>query len=274
MMQVNFEKNSFEKRMKSMLTVDFKRMFTSTFFYLMLGICFVVPILILVMTTMMEGTTPIDHNTGLPGEPIEAFDFVWQILGSVSSSSSDAASTGMSMDLVSMCNVNMMYFAVAVLVCVFVSDDFRSGYAKNLFTVRAKKTDYVISKTLVSFLGSAGMILAFILGAIVGGAVSSLPFTMEGFDSWNLLACILSKMLLTLIFVAIYLLMSVIAKQKLWLSILLSLGVGMLLFMMIPMLTPLDATFMHVVLCLIGGVLFAIGLGAISNQVLKKTSLV
>lgn len=46
-------------------------------------------------------------------------------------------------------NINMLYFFVAVFVCLFVSDDFRSGYAKNLFTVRSKKSDYVISKTLV-----------------------------------------------------------------------------------------------------------------------------
>lgn len=46
--------------------------------------------------------------------------------------------------------------------------------------------------------------------------------------------------------------------------------VGMFLFMMIPMLTPLDAGIMNVVMCLVGGVLFSVGFGAISNQVLKK----
>lgn len=66
--------------------------------------------------------------------------------------------------------------------------------------------------------------------------------------------------------------MSVVAKQKLWLSILLSMMIGMLLFIMIPMLTPLDATIVNVLLCGVGGVGF--GLGAVSNLVLKKTSLV
>ena len=42
----------------------------------------------------------------------------------------------------------------------------------------------------------------------------------------------------------------------------------------LPMLTPLNATFMNVVLCLAGGATLSTGLGAISNQVLKKTSLV
>ena len=150
-MEKRFENNSFSKRLKSMLRVDFRRMFTMPLLYIVLGVCLAVPILILVMTTTMEGSTPIDHTTGLPGEPIQGFENVWQILGSVS-----GQSAGMQMDLVSMCNINMMYFAVAVLVCIFVSEDFTSGYAKNLFTVRAKKTNYVISKTIVGFIGGAG----------------------------------------------------------------------------------------------------------------------
>ena len=114
------------------------------------------------------------------------------------------------MDLVSMCNINMMYFAIAALVYVFVCDDFRSGYAKILFTVRAKKTDYVISKTIVCSIGGGAMILAFFLGSIIGGAIAS----------------------------------------------------------------PLDAGIIHIILCLVGSVGFAVGMGAISNLILKKTSLV
>ena len=168
----------------------------------------------------------------------------------------------------------MLYFAIAALVCIFVADDFRSGYAKNLFTVRAKKTDYVASKTLVLSFGAAMMVLAFFIGSIVGGAVSGLSFEMVGFGALNLVWCILSKIVLVSVFVPIYLIMSVVAKQKLWMSILLSMIVGMFLFMMIPMLTPLNATLGNVLICAVGGVLFAIGLGAISNVVLKKTSLV
>ena len=207
---------------------------------------------------------------------MEGFDFVWQILGSVSGGAAQQPTdqAAMSMDLVSMCNINMMFFAVAVLVCIFIADDFRSGYTKNLFTVRAKKTDYVISKTLVCFIGSACMLVAFFVGSVIGGGVAGLPYTMDGFNGLNLLFCMLSKILLLPVFVSIFTVMSVIAKQKAWLSICLSLGVGMLLFMMIPTLTPLNASIVHVLGCLVGGVLFAVGLGAISNLILKKTSLV
>lgn len=266
-MAVNFEKNTFSKRLKTMLSVDFRRMFTMPFFYIMAGISLVIPILVLVMTTMMDGSVSVNPQTG-EETVIEAFDSAWQAIGSIS-----GEGAMLDMSLTGMCNINLIYFMISVLVCCFVADDFRSGYSKNLFTVRAKKADYVISKTLVCFVGGVGMILAFFIGTVLGGAIAGLPFTMGAATAGSIVMCMISKMLLVAVFVAIYLLASVIAKQKLWLSILLSLMVGMFLFTMIPMITPLTSTVMNVVLCLAGGVLFGTGLGAVSSAVLNKRDL-
>lgn len=267
-MVVKFESQSFAKRLKSMLKVDFRRMLTMPLFYLMIGISVVVPVLILVMTTMMDGTVSVDPTTGVE-TVMEGFKNTWQAIGTVSSEGS-----AMSMDLTGMCNINMMYFAAAVFVCLFVAEDFRSGYAKNLFTVRPNKLDYVISKTLVGFTCGAGMIIGWVIGAVIGGAISGLPFELGTAGVGGLVMCIISKIFLMLIFVAISLAVAVAAKQKAWLSICCSLGGGMLLFTMIPMLTPLDSGIMNVMLCLAGGVMFSIGLGAVSNIILKKTALV
>ena len=86
--------------------------------------------------------------------------------------------------------------------------------------------------------------------------------------------CMLSKVFIMAIFVSIQLLASVLAKQKLWLSILGSFAISMLLFTMIPMMSPLNATIINAIMCLAGGALFSVGLGALSNLVLQKTSLV
>ena len=268
-------KNTFSKRLGSMLKVDFKRLFLSRSFYIIVAASLLAPILILVMTTMMDGSVSVNPQTG-EETVIEGFDNVWQIIGSVSDPNASASGdmSAMSMDIVSMCNINMLYFAIAALVCIFVADDFRRGYAKNLFTVRAKKSDYVASKTLVLTFGASMMILAFFVGSLVGGAVSGLSFEMIGFNAGNLVLCVLSKMVLVSVFVPIYLIMSVVAKQKLWLSILLSFGVGMFLFNIAPMVSPLNSGLLQVILCTAGGAGFAIGMGAISNVVLKKTSLV
>lgn len=278
-----FEYNGFGKRLKSMMKVDFRRMFTMRLFYIIAGACFVMPILILTMTTTFgdeDGKDGAKHpSTAVTAEAEPTFENAWQIIGTFSggneSSSDTSANTNtvpaapeMSMDM------TMLYFGMAVLVCLFVSEDFKSGYSKNLFTVRAKKSDYVISKTLVCFVGSAFMLIAFFVGAMIGGAIAGLSFDLGTANVGSIVMCMLSRIFLAAAFVAIFLAVSVVAKEKTWLSMVGSLGIGMLLFTMIPSLTPLNSTIINVALCLVGGATFATGLGAISNLILKRTSLV
>ena len=266
-MNIKFEKNTFQKRMKSMLAVDFRRMFTTPLYYIMVGISLVMPILSLVMTTMMDGSVTTDPQTGKE-TVMEGFKNVWQIIGTSSGSSS------MSMDITSMCNINMMFFIIAIFVCIFVTDDFRSGYSKNLFTVRANKLDYVISKLVVGFVAGASMLIAFFIGSMLGGVFAGLPFELVDVTPLNIVMSMLAKIFIVSIFVAIYLLASVVAKNRLWLSLILSFGIGMLMFTMIPIITPLNSTIINVILCFVGSAIFSIGIGIGSYYILKKSSLV
>ena len=264
---MKFEHQTFDKRLKTMLKVDFRRMFTQPLLYIMVGIALMVPVLVLVMTTMMDGSVSVDPTTGVE-TVIEGFDNAWHAIATPSTESS------MSMDMIGMCNINLLYFAVAVFVSIFVADDFRSGYAKNLFAVRAKKMDYVVSKTLAGFVCGVLMIAAWVVGTVLGGSIVSLPFDLGEAGVGGLVMCLLGKGFLMLLFAALSLLLAVAAKQKLWMSITFSCMAGMLLFMMVPMLTPLDSGIGNVVGCLLGGAAFGIGLGAGSNRILKTTSLV
>ena len=173
-----------------------------------------------------------------------------------------------------MCNINMVFMLVAVFICLFISDDFRSGFAKNLFTVRARKGDYVASKTISGFVCGALMLIAYFLGSLLGGAISGLSFDLHGLTTGNIAMCMLAKIFLMLVFVAIDVIVSVAVKQKAWLCLCGSLGAGMLLFMMVSLITPLGSTLLHVIGCLAGGVLFSVGLGVCSNKILNKTRLV
>ena len=237
--------------LKSMLKVDSRRMFKTPFVYIMFGICFMIPVLILVMTSFMGDTSVVDPTTGKE-TAMETFTNAGQILGATSNA-------GMSMDLTSMCNINLIYFIVAIFVCIFVSEDFRSGYVKNLFTIRAKRMEYVISKTITCFIASIVMLFLFFIGGMIGGTI---------------ICCLLSKTFILLIFIAIALTFACVAKTKLWLSIICVLGGGMLLFMMIPMMTPLDAGILNVIMCFVGGILFSVGLAFVSKLILNKTSLI
>ena len=272
-----FPSRSFAERLDSMFRVDARRMFGTPLFWICLGIAFAIPVLVLVMTS------------GFGGEGGAMFTNTWQVIGSESANpgammagmggamgggdAAAAAGAGM-MDMTAMMNINLMYFMMAVFVCLFTAEDFRSGYAKNLFTIRARKTDYVASKTIIGFIAGALFLIAFFIGGVVGGSVAGLPFELGAAGVSGLVMCMLAKIFLTAVFVAIFLLMSVIARSRSWMSICLSLFGGMLLFMMIPMMTPLDSGVMNVGLCLAGGAIFAAAIGAVSNMVLKKSSLV
>lgn len=255
------------KRLNSMMQVDFRRMFTTSRLPIFLLIALMMPILILTMTSMVGGTEVANPQTGIV-TTMEAFTNTWQIIGS------ESGAGMMAMDMTAMCNINLIFFMAGVFVCLFIADDFRSGYAKNLFTVRAKKKDYVISKTVSGFIAGALMLIAFFIGAVIGGGVAGLPFTLGAAGVFGLVMCMIAKVFLMLVFVAIAVLVSCFGKSRSWLSILLFAFAGMLLFMMIPMMTPLNAGIMNVMMCLMGGALFAGGLGTASNLILNKQDLV
>ena len=266
--RISFEKISLGDRLKSMLKVDFKRMFKSKLFYILLACALVMPILMTVMMAMMDGSVSVNPQTGEESIMVGP-ENTWQNIGTLPGGEAMGG-----MDVFMMCNINMMFMAVAVFICLFISDDFRSGYAKNLFTVRAKKGEYIISKTLAGFVCGAFMLILYLIGSMLGGVIAGLSFDLHGLNAGNLVMCMLAKVFLMLVFVSIFVLISVAAKQKAWLALCGSLGGGMLLFMMVSMITPLSSTIINVVLCLAGGVLFAVGLGCVSKAVLKKSSLV
>jgi hypothetical protein len=264
---VSFEAFGFGKRFGSMLRVDTRRMLRSRLFYILIVCALVIPVLMTVMMAMMDGSVSVDPQTG--AETImEGPENTWQNIGTLPGEPLGGD------EIFMMCNINMMYMAVAVFVCLFISEDFRCGYAKNLFTVRAGKGDYVASKTLTGCVCGVLMLIAYFVGSVLGGAVAGLSFDLHGLTAGNLVLCMLSKLLLMPVFVSIFTLVSVAAKQRAWLGVCGSLGGGMLLFMMVSMVTPLNATLMNVLLCLAGSTLFAFGLGAFSRLVLKKTALV
>ena len=266
--RISFEKISLGDRLKSMLKVDFKRMFKSKLFYILLACALVMPILMTVMMATMDGSVSVNPQTGEESIMVGP-ENTWQNIGTLPGGEAMGG-----MDVFMMCNINMMFMAVAVFICLFISDDFRSGYAKNLFTVRAKKGEYIISKTLAGFVCGAFMLILYLIGSMLGGVIAGLSFDLHGLNAGNLVMCMLAKVFLMLVFVSIFVLISVAAKQKAWLALCGSLGGGMLLFMMVSMITPLSSTMINVVLCLAGGVLFAVGLGLASKAVLMKSSLV
>lgn len=208
---VKFEKSSFGKQLGSMVKVDFMRMLKSRLFYIILACALIMPILMTVMMAMMDGSVSVDPQTGAETIMVGP-ENTWQNIGTLPGGENMGGS-----DVFMMCNINMTFLGAAVFICLFISEDFRSGYAKNLFTVRAKKSNYVISKTLGGFVCGGLMLILYLLGSMLGGAIAGLSFDLHGLTAGNIVMCMLAKIFLMLVFAAIDVLVSVAAKQRAWL---------------------------------------------------------
>ena len=79
------------------------------------------PILILVMTTMLNVSMTVAPQTGVE-TVAEGFDHVWQTIGTVSGESAGMSKIGMR-------SINRLYF-FAVVTYIFVGRNFRSGYVR------------------------------------------------------------------------------------------------------------------------------------------------
>ncbi len=84
------------------------------------------------------------------------------------------------MALALLCNTNMVFIFTALLVSIFVSHDYGSGFIKSIFTVHARRVDYVISKTPVGVFAGSCMVLAHF-----GGSPWRLCSGSRGSPLWN-----------------------------------------------------------------------------------------
>ena len=141
---VKFPKYDFGKRLRSMLKVDLKRMSRSKLFYILIACALVIPILITVMMTMMDGSVSVDPQTGVE-TVMEGPENAWQSIGTLPTADGEAMG---GMDVMAMCNINMMFMLAAVFVCLFISEDFRSGYAKTSLPSVQRKAIMLFQKHL------------------------------------------------------------------------------------------------------------------------------
>lgn len=128
---LEFEKPSFLKRIKGMLSVDFYRLFHTPLFYIFLGIAAIIPALV-----SMGSMEDSNETAGM-------FTNVWQIIASdkplyVVSNMGEYA------------NMNMVFIFGGIMVSIFIGHDYHSGYVKQLFTTHSQKQDYMMSKSIIS----------------------------------------------------------------------------------------------------------------------------
>lgn len=196
--QLTFESPSFAKRLKSMLGVDFYRLFHTPMLYIFLGIAAIIPAMILGMTTVetAEGAKPLYENT-------------WQVVAAYHP-------LYVVNEIGEYANMNMVFIFGGIMVSVFIGHDYKSGYVKQLFTTHAKKQDYMISKSIVGAFSMACMCITYLLGGVIAGMLVGAD--MEA-NAGSLVIAILSKMMMSFGWASLYTFLNIIFRRFFGISI-------------------------------------------------------
>ena len=198
---LHFESPSFAKRLKSMLGVDFYRLFHTPMYYIFLAIAAIIPAMIL-------GTGGMENpQTGEVSALL--YTNVWNAI---------AADTPLYVfsHIGEYANMNMVFIFGGIMVSIFIGHDYRSGYVKQLFTTHAKKQDYMMSKSITCAFAMACMCITYLIGAVLAGALTGLDFSV---NFASLLIAILSKVVLSLGWASLYTFLNVVFRKKFGISI-------------------------------------------------------
>jgi len=199
--ELHFESPSFGKRLKSMLGVDFYRLFHTPMFYIFLAIAAFIPALIL-------GTGGMENpQTGEVSALL--YTNVWNAVAAdvplyVFSHIGEYA------------NMNMVFIFGGIMVSIFIGHDYRSGYVKQLFTTHAKKQDYMMSKSLTCAFAMACMCITYLLGAVTAGLLTGLDFSV---NIASLIIALLSKIIMSLGWASLYTFLNVVFRKQFGISI-------------------------------------------------------
>ena len=202
--ELKFEQPSFFKRLKGMLGVDFYRLFHTPLLYIFLVIAAVIPTLV-----SMGATTGGGDAAGI-------FTNAWQIIAAESP-------LYVVSNMGEYANMNMVFIFGGIMISVFIGHDYKSGYVKQLFTTHPEKQDYMISKTLLGAFSMVCMCVTYLIGGMLSGAFTGLPFTV---NAGSLVCAILGKIVMSLGWASLYTFINVIFRSKFGISIALCFVLG------------------------------------------------
>ena len=188
------------QRLKSMLGVDFYRLFHTPLYFIMIAISAIIPAMILTMG----------------GDGAAMYSNTWNII---------AADTPLYVisDIGEYANMNMVFIFGGIMVSIFIGHDYRSGYVKQLFTTHAKKRDYMISKSITCAFGMASMCVTYLFGSVLAGVIVGADFSV---NIGSLLCALLGKMIMSLGWASLYTFLNVILRRHFGVAIALSFFIG------------------------------------------------
>lgn len=199
--RLKFENPTFLQRIRTMLGVDYYRLFRTPLFYIFLGIAAIIP-------AMIVGASGIENpQTG--ESSAQLYINVWNII---------TANKPLYVirEIGEYANMNMVFIFGGIMVSIFIGHDYSSGYVKQLFTTHAKKQDYMISKTLTCAFAMACMCITYMIGGVTAGLLTGLSFEV---NVGSLMFAILSKIVMSLGWASLYTFLNIIFRKYFGISI-------------------------------------------------------
>jgi len=261
---------TFGDRVKSMLKLDFYRLFHTPVLYIFLAIAAIIPAMVLSLSGVdMSPPDQSAHTENIPQVTMPMFQNAWQMIETTANPTFTVNTDDNPIDMGQFMNINMLFIFAGLLMSIFVAHDYSSGFVKNIFTVHSKKVDYVISKTAIGLFGGTGMILTYVLGTVVAGLLTGKAFDV---DVGGLIFCLISKALLMGVFCSLFAAIAMFFRKNFWMTVVVTFVSGMMLYPAASIAT-LDSTSITVFISLLIGTIGAVAIGTVSNQILKKRDL-
>ena len=198
--EIKFESPSFIQRIKSMLGVDFYRLFHTPLFYIFLAIAAIIPAMVSAMTMMPD-------QSGNTMEPL--YSNVWQIIAA-------EESLYVIRTIADYANMNMVFIFGGIMVSIFIGHDYKSGYVKQLFTTHAKKQDYMISKSLTCAFAIACMCITYLIGGVAGGMFAGYAWEV---NVGSLILAILGKIVMSFGWASLFTFLNIIFRKYFGISV-------------------------------------------------------
>ena len=265
--ELKFEAPSFIQRIKSMLSVDFYRLFHTPLFYIFIAIAAIIPAMIIGTTGMESSQTAALFTNTWQAIAVEKPLYVIENIGQYA-------------------NMNMVFIFGGIMVSIFIGHDYKSGYVKQLFTTHAKKQDYMISKSLTCAFAIVCMCGTYFVGTVLAGALVGLSFKV---NFGSLVCALLGKVIMSLGWASLYVFLNIIFRKHFWISIVSSFffGTGILIIGAAAILgnsailniflygssvyACLSSNFVSVLVCLLCSVTWAVIYNVVGTYILNKS---
>ena len=172
--------------MRNLFKMDLRRLLRGKVLYVMIGVLTSIVLSSVIMSDSSANLTAL--LGGLPPEtPEMAF-----ISGSM--------------------GAGAIYSLLGIIAMLFICSDYSSGFAKNIFSVHTKRSDYFVSKLLTLMVASAILLAVFIVETVIVGLIIGRSMAVD--SVFGLIMFIVQKWLISGAFAAIYIFINVLTRNK------------------------------------------------------------